>query len=216
MKKGTILSLLLVSICLGFVFSGCETGEAGKECKMKKAHAKKEAKPCPEAEMEVVKREIPVYNVSDSSWDWGRSGYHDEFGSFAHYYGGDSDGFFTYNFEGAAGVAAIEVKARLSAEADNYVEPSETSDVTLYINDVKLDTIQVMHDDFYGKVYTWTIKDAGTVKKIAVKGSDENTLKLTVEKDAKNKHGICIYGEALEDDEKANAIPVIVNLSVKK
>jgi hypothetical protein len=211
--KRTILSILLVSLCLTFVFCGC----GGEKAEKPAAKAEKPAPapaPAPAAAGEVVTRDIAVYDVLEANWDWGRSGYHDETGTFAHYYGGDTDGFFTYEFEGAPNVTAVEIKARMSAEADNYEEPSETSNVTIYINDVKVDSEHIMYDDFKGKIYTFKSTDPAVLK--AIKPGEGNVLKFAVDKDAQNKHGICIYGEALTDEAKSEAIPVIVKMTVKK
>ena len=212
--KRTIISILLVSLCLTFVFSGCGAEEAEKPAAAPAKPEVAKPAPAPAAATEVIKLEIPIYDVLEASWDWGRSGYHDETGTLAHYYGGDTDGFFTYEFEGAPSVTAVEIKARMSAEADNYVEPSETSDVTVYINDVKVASEAIMHDDFKGKIYTFKSTDSAVVN--AIKAGEGNVLKFAVDKDAENKHGICIYGEALVDEAKGDAIPVIVNLTVKK
>ncbi len=165
----------------------------------------------PPAAGDVITRQIPVYDVLEARWD--RSGYFDEYGNFAHYYGGNADGFFTYAFEGAPNVTAVELKARMSAEADNDIVPSETSDLTIYINDVKFTSENIMHDDFKGKTYSWKSTDPAVLK--AVKPGQGNVLKLAVEKDAQNKHGLCIYGEAIEAP-KADAVPLTVNLTVAK
>ena len=217
MKK-TILSILLVSLCLTLGFCGCGGDKAEKPAAAQEKPAVVPAPtrppaPAPAAATEVITREIPIYNVLEANWDWGRGGYHDEFGDFAHYYGGDTDGFFTYEFEGAPNVTAVEIKARMSAEANDYVEPSETSDVTIYINDVKVTSEHIMYDDFKGKIYTFTSDNPAVLR--AIKPGEGNILKFAVDKDAQNKHGLCIYGEAI-DAPQADAIPVIVKLTVKK
>ena len=68
-----------------------------------------------------------------------------------------------------------------------------------------------MHDDFYGEIYLWTIDDPQIISKMDIQ-PEANTLKFEVKEDAANKHGICVYGKALDEMEKENATPITIKL----
>lgn len=136
----------------------------------------------------------------DTSWP--SFGFYDKSGSFEHQYGGPEAGFFSYSFSlEAQAFQSVQVRARVSAESSEVGGPEETSDVTLSIDETELGTQTVRPDDSRGEVYTWQSSDPVLIQKLGKGGS--YLLKFEVKPTAKNRRGICLYGESLDGKEAA-------------
>ena len=159
--------------------------------------------------------QIPVDQFEDS--DFNRFGFYDGGGRFEHAYGGDDAGFFSYLFTGShEPLAALEIKARLSAESQDKGKPHETSDVMLSINGLAIGTQTVTADDSVGQVYTWKIADPEVLKALHLRaeGQGQNELRFAIASNARQRHGLCIYGRSLQkDDHEGQPITVSMQLT---
>ena len=149
----------------------------------------------PKAEQKVVLR---VGEFFDAQWT--NYGFYDDSGMFEHQYGGPDAGYFAYHFGlDDADIHRLVVRARLSAESSDRGKPMETSDVSLLINGVEIGTQRVQPDDQKGKVYEWVVDKPDFIKKLGLSDKQRNELRFEVKEDAKSKHGLCLYGESLQE-----------------
>ncbi len=153
---------------------------------------------------------LAVGSYSDAHWNY--FGFYDRSGTFEHQYGGEYAGYFEYTFKAPpAPPASLTIRARLSAESHEKGKASEISDVTLLVNGVEMGTITVQPDDMLGKVYTWQSKEPRVMKKLST--SAQNTLRFEVKATAKNRHGICLYGDAI--DGKSEGLPISISMQAR-
>ena len=153
---------------------------------------------------------IDVANFSDAEFD--RFGFYDGGGTYEHAYGGEKYGYFAYEFSKLEkSPKSLTVSARLSAESGEKGKPHETSDVTLVINGIFVGTQTVAADDQKGSVYSWTITDSGLLASLAEGQNSANSLRFEVKKEAKNQHGLCIYGSSIEPD--GDGRPIVLDVS---
>ena len=154
----------------------------------------------------IGQKTLPIGGFSDATWSY--FGFYDKDGTFEHQYGGPSEGYFEYSFRAGAGPwTGITVRARLSAEAKDKGKPDESSDVTLSIDGRELGTQTVIPDDMLGVVYTWQSQDQTLLQKLA--SSTVHTLRFEVKADAAHRHGLCLYGEALDGKDMVATPPSI-------
>jgi hypothetical protein len=147
-----------------------------------------------------------------------RYGYWDQSGKYEHAYGGDQAGSFTYRFTGTETTPrTLEIKARLSAESQSQGRADETSEVTLLINGMELGRQTVMPDNGVGRFYVWRLKDPARIKKLRLAPDATNELRFVVDSKAKKKHGLCIYGKALDASapEPGEPITIVYRLDEK-
>ncbi len=140
---------------------------------------------------------LDIANFSDADWEY--FGFYDGGGAFEHQYGGKSAGFYEYRFRAESQPPkAVKVRARLSAESHSKGLPEEKSDVWLSINGQNLGLKTVVPDDTIGAVYEWQVTDPAVIAQLKLQAGEQNFLRFTVPKDARNQNGLCLYGQALE------------------
>lgn len=159
---------------------------------------------------------LAVENFEKAAFD--RYGYWDQSGNYEHAYGGERSGSFSYRFIGSETIpATLEIKARLSAESQAQGKADETSDVTLFINDVALGRKTVVPDNGVGRFYVWRVTDPGQMKQLKISADGNNEIRFVVDQKAKKKHGLCIYGKALDASapEPGEPITIVYRLDAK-
>ncbi|HET9238081.1 MAG TPA: hypothetical protein VFO10_12555 [Oligoflexus sp.] len=147
-----------------------------------------------------------------------RYGFWDQSGNYEHAYGGDQDGSFSYRFTGTEMMPrTLEIKARLSAESQSQGKADETSDVTLLINGTEVGRQTVVPDNGVGRFYVWRLKDPARIRKLRLTPDATNELRFVVDPQAKKKHGLCIYGKALNASapEPGEPITIVYRLDEK-
>ncbi|MFB3896801.1 MAG: hypothetical protein ACE14V_10935 [bacterium] len=152
--------------------------------------------------------DIPVESYTSTYWDY--FGFYDGSGSFAHVYGGIRDGFFEYSFilEKPIQPKHILLRARLSSEYSGEQAPKNGfSDVKVYLNKVQIGSVRVIPDNFYGATYEWNVTYPVCNTRLGIL-SGKQTLRFEVPKSVRYKHGLCIYGKALQSDKANEAIPI--------
>ena len=140
-----------------------------------------------------------------------RYGYWDQSGNYEHAYGGDRGGSFSYRFTGTeATPKTLEIKARLSAESQAQGKADETSEVTLLVNGTEVGRQTVGPDNGVGRFYVWSLKDPERIKKLRLTPDARNELSFVVDSKAKKKHGLCIYGKALDASAPEPGEPITI------
>jgi hypothetical protein len=93
---------------------------------------------------------------------------------------------FTASPQGDA-VVTVKLASELNRDLEGHVgtNPAYSSDVTFSVNDTEISTQNIIPDDTYGKMYTWTIP--GNLIQ------EHNTLKLEIKPNAKHRNGITIF-----------------------
>jgi hypothetical protein len=155
-----------------------------------------------------LRYDIPVESYTSTYWDY--FGYYDGSGSFAHVYGGIWDGYFEYSFilDKPIQPKHILLRARLSSEYSGEQAPQNGySDVKVYLNKVLIGTVRAIPDDFYGATYEWNVTCPVCYRQLGIL-SGKQTLRFEVPKSARYKHGICLYGKALQTEKAIEAIPI--------
>ncbi|MFW7379647.1 MAG: hypothetical protein ACOH5I_12615 [Oligoflexus sp.] len=141
--------------------------------------------------------------------DWKSYGFYDDSGSFEHQYGGPDSGYYAYHFGVDENeIGSLIVRARLSAESADKGRPHEISEVTVVVNDVEVGTQRVQPDDQKGQVYEWIIDQEGVLQRLNLQTEPTNVLKFVVKDDAKARHGLCLYGESLENEGEGHFIEI--------
>jgi len=158
---------------------------------------------------------LQVEDYDHSTFD--RSGFWDGSGDFEHTYGGDSSGSFSYPFKvPLVSMANLEVRVRLSAESSTQGKPEERSDVELLINGHSMGIQTVIPDDGQGRVYSWKLAGQNKLKQLQIDSEKTNVLRFVVNKNAKNKHGLCIYGRSLPNAKVQNGQPIVLVLDTSE
>jgi hypothetical protein len=140
-----------------------------------------------------------------------RYGFWDQSGKYEHAYGGDQGGSFSYRFTGTETIPkALEIKVLLSAESQTQGKADETSEVTLVINGMELGRQTVVPDNGVGRFYVWGLKDPARIKKLRLTPVASNELRFVVDPKARKKHGLCIYGKALDASAPEQGEPITI------
>ncbi|MFW7379118.1 MAG: hypothetical protein ACOH5I_09955 [Oligoflexus sp.] len=147
--------------------------------------------------------------------DFERFGYWNQSGFYEHSYGGDGAGSFRYHFTASdAAVKALQVSARLSAEAQGIGASHETSEVSLVVNGIDLGTRLVKADDMRGEVYRWQVNDPQVLRLLNLKDGPDNQLQFLIKPQVKQKNGICIYGKALAENMGDEGQGILITLEI--
>jgi hypothetical protein len=125
--------------------------------------------------------EIPPSAFASAHWErlgtWGAGG-------DAHAYGG-GDGWFEYSFTLTHG-ATPTLEARLSSEWPGNSAPKDGgSDVAVFIDGTRVETLGVVPDDGIGRLETVPL---GKLR------AGRHTVRLSVAP-GDNAHGLCVYGD---------------------
>lgn len=109
-----------------------------------------------------------------------------------------STGYNKYGFDNQVRqpIKELQISACLSSEfsplAPDPNDVTYSSDVTLVVNDVEIDTKRVIPDNGYGEVYSWKVTSPELLKRIALRYGS-NYISFQVKKNAEYRNGMVIY-----------------------